>query len=193
MKRIRECHDVLFERELSHRVLAASRDVYNALGHGFLQPVYTKSLARELVKRGFQVATQVPAEVRYDDEVVGTFCTDIVVESRLVLAVSAERTLSAADEMQLLNYLRASDLEAGLLLHFGPKHAFRRIAATSPPPRGAKMHSPPCPAACAQEGLRREQPSILIAAPPHRAGHRHPLRPSPFAAGKEEHHARSSS
>ena len=139
MRQIRECHDGLFERELSHRIVGAFYDVYNALGYGFLEPVYRKALARELTTRGFHVATEVPAEVRYDGEVVGQFRADILVESRIVLELKASRTLASADEMQVLNYLRATDLELGILLHFGPKPAFRRFVSTNSPSR--RVHS----------------------------------------------------
>lgn len=130
MRRVRECSDELFERELSHRVIGAFYGVYNVLGFGFLESVYRRALAIELTRRGFHVATEVPAEVRYDGELVGVFRADILVESRVVLELKAARKLSQADEMQVLNYLRATDLDLGFLLHFGPKPAFRRFIAT---------------------------------------------------------------
>lgn len=141
MRYIRECHDGLFERALSNRVIGAFYDVYNALGYGFLESVYRNAMARELTKRGFHVATEVQAEVRYDGEVVGQFRTDILVESRVVLELKAAQKLSQADEMQVLNFLRATDLELGMLLHFGPKPAFRRFVSTNPPAPGADSRS----------------------------------------------------
>lgn len=141
MRRIRECHDDLFERELSNRVIGAFYHVYNGLGYGFLESVYRRALARELVKRGFHVAEEVPAEVVFDGEVVGVFKADILVESRVVLELKAARTLGPADEMQVLNYLRATNLELGILLHFGPKPLFRRFVSTNLPRRGADSRS----------------------------------------------------
>ena len=130
MRRIRECHDGLFESELTHRVIGTFYDVYNTLGYGFLESVYARSMVIELARRGFEVAAQASADVRYRGDVVGTFRADIIVESRLVLELKAAKSLTPADEMQVLNYLRATDLELGLLLHFGPKPAFRRFVST---------------------------------------------------------------
>lgn len=132
MRRIRECHDDLFEGELSHRIIGAFYYVYNGLGYGFLESVYRRALARELTRRGLNVAVDVPAEVRFDGEIVGVFKSDILVETRIVLELKAARALSPADEMQVLNYLRATDLELGILLHFGPKPQFRRFINTRP-------------------------------------------------------------
>lgn len=139
MPRIRECHDGLFERELTHRVIGTFYDVYNSLGYGFLESVYRTAFAIELTRRGLHVATEVPVDVRYGGEVVGCFRADLLVESRLVLELKACQKLSAADEMQLLNYLRATDLELGLLFHFGPKPAFRRFIATRPEGDGGDL------------------------------------------------------
>jgi GxxExxY protein len=131
MRRVRECHEALFEEALSRRVIGAFFDVYNALGYGFLESVYAQALALELTARGLHVAREVSAEVRYEGEVVGAFRIDLLVEDRLVLALKATAALTAADRMQLLNYLRASDLEVGLLLHFGPRPAIKRFLATN--------------------------------------------------------------
>lgn len=139
MRRIRECHDDLFEGELSHRIIGAFYYVYNGLGYGFLESVYRRALARELTRRGLHVVVDAPAEVRFDGEVVGVFRSDILVESRIVLELKAARALSPADEIQVLNYLRATDLELGLLLHFGPKPQFRRFIDTRPVRRSGAL------------------------------------------------------
>lgn len=176
MRRIRECHDGLFEGELSHRIIGAFYDVYSALGYGFVESVYRKSLAIELTRRGFHVAAEVPTDVRYDGQVVGTFRADLLVESRLVLEVKASQTLSRADEMQVLNYLRATDLEVGILLHFGPKPAFRRFVSTHPPLRGADSRPSVSSASSASAGTRRATThpgnDMITAARPHAPGPR---------------------
>lgn len=170
MHRIRECHDGLFERELTNRVVGAFYHVYNSLGYGFLESVYRTALARELTKRGFHVATEVPAEVTYDGEVVGVFTADILVESRVVLALTASRTMGLADEMQVLNYLRATDLELGMLLHFGPRPVVRRFISTNGAARGADSRTLPPSATFASgpaPGRRHPAPAQpLIAEPP---------------------------
>lgn len=149
MRRIRECHDGLFESELTHRVIGTFYDVYNTLGYGFLESVYARSMVLELGRRGFDVAAQATADVRYRGDVVGTFRADIIVESRLVIELKATRSLTPADEMQVLNYLRATDLELGLLLHFGPKPAFRRFVST----RAAHAADPRSSASSASAGV----------------------------------------
>lgn len=157
MRRVRECHDGLFGHELTSRVIRTFHDVHDVLGPGFVASVYRRSLAHELTKRGFRVATGVPAEVRYDGRVVGVFRVHIVVESTLAVELSAAQRLGAADERRLLNHLKAADLDIGLLLHFGARPAFRRVVARrqlpravdgrrSPPP-GSSLPAVPGPAA----------------------------------------------
>lgn len=131
MGRIRECQDDIIERELSNRVIGAFYDVYNKLGYGFLESVYQAAFGRELARRGFHIATEVKTDVYYDGEPVGAFRIDLLVESRLVCELKAGPRLASADEAQLLNLLRATDLELGLLFHFGPKPSFKRLVASN--------------------------------------------------------------
>ena len=184
MRRIRECHDGLFEGELSHRVIGTFYDVYNALGYGFLESVYRKSLALELTRRGFHVAEEVPVEVRYGGQLVGTFRADLLVESRLVLELKASQKLTQADEMQVLNYLRATDLELGILLHFGPKPAFRRFVSTHSLARGADSRPSVSSASSASAGARRAAThpgnNMITAAPRPAPGPRPDLPPAAY-------------
>ena len=175
MRRIRECHDGLFERELTHRVIGTFYDVYNALGYGFLESVYRSAFAIELTRRGIHVAVEVPVDVVYEGEVVGIFRADLLVESRVVLELKACQKLTAADEMEVLNYLRATDLELGLLFHFGPKPAFRRFIS-------GRLNS-------AQAHSRRLQSSASSAsAVARRDGSRERARPtSPTPASSSPH------
>ena len=135
MRQVRECHDALFEREVASRVVGTFYDVYDALGYGFAASVYRSALGIELRRRGFHVATEVPAEVRYDGQPVGTVLADGLVESRIVVHLTTGQRLVRADAMPVLNYLRATDLELGLLLHFGPTPAFRHFVPMAPAPR----------------------------------------------------------
>jgi GxxExxY protein len=129
--RVRECHEALFEEALTHKIIGAFFHVHNRLGHGFLESVYARALERELRKRGLHVAREVATDVYYESEVVGVFRADMLVESRVVVELKASRKLDPADVAQLLNYLRATELELGLLLHFGPRAAFKRLIATN--------------------------------------------------------------
>lgn len=104
---------------------------YNRLGFGFLESVYRNALAKELTKSGVAFEREAPIEVRYDGDIIGHFRADFLVEARVILEVKASLALSDADTKQLLNYLRGSKVEVGLLLHFGPKPKVQRTIYTN--------------------------------------------------------------
>jgi GxxExxY protein len=138
-RRVKECYESLFEEALTRRIIGAFYDVYNALGYGFLESVYRTALEREIVERGLHVVREAGAEVRYKGAVVGVFRADLLVESRVVVELKSCRRLEPAHPAQLMNYLRATDLEVGLLLHFGPRPAFQRFIATNDHPGARKL------------------------------------------------------
>jgi GxxExxY protein len=152
-RRVRECHEVLLEEALTHKVIGAFFHVYNALGHGFLEAVYARALEVELGRRGLQVAREVSINVWYADEIVGQYRADLLVENVVVVELRAHRVLVTQDRAQLLNCLRASDLEVGLLLNFGLRPAFFRVVSsneTAPPGRHPrKSPSTSASSACA--------------------------------------------
>jgi GxxExxY protein len=123
----------LLEKSLSGRVIGAFYKVYNTLGYGFLENVYTMALCMEFSKLGIAFQREVSVPVYYDGQVIGLYRADIVVEQRLLLEVKSCAAIGEADIRQLLNYLRATDLKVGLLLHFGPKPAFHRRVSTGRP------------------------------------------------------------
>jgi GxxExxY protein len=141
-RRVRECHETLFEEALTRRIIGAFYDVYNALGYGFLESVYQAALEREMADRGLSVVREAGAEVRYKGSVVGVFRADLLVESRVVVELKASRKLESAHLAQVINYLRATDLEVGLLLHFGPRPSFQRFVATNAHPGARKLRHP---------------------------------------------------
>jgi GxxExxY protein len=112
--------------ELTRRIISAFYHVYNCLGYGFLEAVYENALAHELKKRGFEVLQQALIEVRYDGEVVGKYFADLLVNQIIILELKAANEITDAHEAQLLNYLKATGVEVGLLLNFGPKPGMRR-------------------------------------------------------------------
>jgi GxxExxY protein len=120
---------VLLEERTARSVIGAFYDVYNRLGYGFLEAVDARALAIELRRRGLAFVREARVEVWYREELAGTFRADFIVERRIVVELKATVALGAADEAQLLNSLRASGLEVGLLLHFGPRARFRRVVA----------------------------------------------------------------
>ena len=115
------------ERETTQVIIGLFFRVYNRLGYGFLEFVYRRALAYELRKRGLHVEPDVAVDVWYDDIEGGHFRADIVVNRRIIIEIKASAALVDADRKQLLNYLRATDLEIGLLLHFGPKATVKRL------------------------------------------------------------------
>ncbi len=165
MRHVRECHDTLFEEALTRKIIGAFFHVHNALGYGFLESVYKKALELELVSRGLHVAREVAVDVLYKGEMVGLFRADIIVESRVVLEVKAARKGDSADVAQLLNYLRATDLELGLLLHFGPRASFKRLIASNGFVRSA---ADPCPSAPSVSSAAALFPENAVACPPLR-------------------------
>jgi len=102
--------------------------VYRRLGYGFLEKVYVNSLVIELRRMGLKAEGQVRILVYYDGAVVGEYYADLVVEDLVIVECKAIKQLGDDDEAQLLNYLRATPYEVGLLLNFGPKPDFRRKA-----------------------------------------------------------------
>jgi GxxExxY protein len=119
----------LAEAELTERIIGAFYRVYNRLGYGFLEAVYSRALAFELTRAGLHVQREVMVDVFDEGLKVGAYRADILVESRVVVENKATSTLVQADRDQLLNYLRCSCLEVGLLFHFGPRPAFKRVVA----------------------------------------------------------------
>lgn len=112
--------------ELSGQIIKAYFNVYNELGHGFLERVYERAMVIELGKMGLTCAAQQPITVFYDGEVVGEYFADLLVEDSIIVELKAVEELSKAHEAQLINYLRATHIEVGLLLNFGRKPEHRR-------------------------------------------------------------------
>ena len=119
----------LVHEDLTREIISAFYEVYNTLGYGFLESVYTRALFSEFTRRGLHVQCEVMIDVYYKGECVGSFRADMLVEYRVVVEIKASTWLVEADRNQLLNYLRSSCLEVGLLLHFGPRPRFRRVVA----------------------------------------------------------------
>jgi GxxExxY protein len=94
---------------------------------GFPESIYSNALAVELDRRGLRVAREVPIEVVFDGVQVGRFRLDMVVEGLILVELKATAALSDGDTRQLLSYLKATDIEVGLLLHFGPSATFKRF------------------------------------------------------------------
>jgi GxxExxY protein len=121
----------LLHRDLTDRILNAFYKVYNVLGGGFLEKVYENAMAAELRKRGFKVEQQKSIKVYYGAILVGDYYADLVVEDKVILELKAADALNPAHDAQLGNYLKATDVEVGMLLNFGDKPEFRRRIFTN--------------------------------------------------------------
>ena len=106
--------------DITGLILNAFHKVHRELGYGFNEKVYENSLALELRKLGLQVAQQHEIEVFYDGVPVGTYLADLIVDDVVIIELKAVKELSDEHEAQLLNYLKATQIEVGLLLNFGP-------------------------------------------------------------------------
>jgi GxxExxY protein len=112
---------------LTELIIGTFYDVYNELGFGFLQSVYRNSLRLALVEKGVEVAQEVPVAVLFRGQNVGDFRADLVVNGVILLELKTAEAVIAAHESQVINYLRATSLELGLILNFGPKPQVRRL------------------------------------------------------------------
>ena len=112
---------------ITDQILRVFYEVYNELGHGFLESVYHRSLILALESVGLNVCSRVPIPVWFRGTRVGRFEADILVEKCVLLELKAVRTLDSSHRAQLMNYLRATEIEVGLLLNFGEKPEFKRV------------------------------------------------------------------
>jgi len=118
----------LKHKELTDLIIKAFYTVYNKLGYGFLEKVCLNALTIELEKQHLQVRTQSPINVLYDGKIVGEYFADILVNGAIIIEIKAAKAIIVDHEAQLLNYLKATSCEVGLILNFGPKAEFRRKA-----------------------------------------------------------------
>ena len=112
--------------DLTEQVIGAFYAVYSALGYGFLENVYVKALMIEMKSRGMKVDDELPIHVYYLGQLIGEYYADLVVNDLIILEIKAVKALVTEHEAQLLNYLKATPYEVGLLLNFGPKPETKR-------------------------------------------------------------------
>jgi GxxExxY protein len=119
--------DRLIEEELTHSIIGAFYDVYNAFGFGFLEHVYLLALERELIARKHRVAREVSVVVTYKGDELCTQRLDMVVDDKVNVEIKSTQDLHPAANRQLYSYLRGTNLEVGLLFHFGRRPGFYRL------------------------------------------------------------------
>ncbi len=112
---------------LTEKIIGVFYEVYNELGFGFLESVYREAMRIALGQAGLQVEAEVPVPVSFRGRPVGMFRADLVVDGRVVVELKTAESINKAHETQVLHYLRASAMEIGLVMNFGPDARFRRI------------------------------------------------------------------
>ena len=122
--------DFLYKEE-TDEIIEAFYEVYNTLGYGFLERVYQNALYLELQQRGFDCKVQYPIKVTFKGREVGEYYADILVNDCVILELKSVDMLLRQHELQLINYLKATDIEVGLLLNFGEKPQVRRKIFTN--------------------------------------------------------------
>lgn len=120
----------LFDERLTYDIIGAFFEVYNYLGFGFLETIYKAALERELIARGHRVAREVYVAVYYKGDLIGRQRIDMIVDERVIIEVKSTRMLEPNATRQLHNYLKATNLRAGLLLHFGARPNVYRVNRT---------------------------------------------------------------
>ena len=117
--------------DITEKIIKAAYAVHNTLGFGFLEKVYQNALAIEIRKMGLDVQQEQAITVYYEDKIVGEYCADIVVDEKIILELKAVKELSPAHETQLVNYLKATGMEVGLLINFGHSVKVKRKILTN--------------------------------------------------------------
>jgi GxxExxY protein len=117
----------MLHRELSEKVIECCLEVLKELGSGFLESVYEKALLVALSQKGLRTRAQVPLQVKFRGEIVGEFFADIMIENKLVVELKAVKALLPEHQAQVINYLKATGTDVGLLVNFGtPKLEVKR-------------------------------------------------------------------
>lgn len=113
-------------KTLTAAIISIFFKVYNKLGYGFLEKIYENAMMYELKKAEIPAKSQSPIEVIYEGEIMGAYSADILVDDKVIVELKAAKKLTPDHKAQLLNYLKATDKEVGLLLNFGPKPEISR-------------------------------------------------------------------
>ena len=118
-------------QDKTEKIIQAFFKVYNTLGYGFLEKVYQNALLIELQRMGFECKSQYPIRVFYEAFPVGDYFADILIDDCIIIENKAAEALVEENEFQLINYLKATNIEVGLLLNFGKRPEFKRKIFTN--------------------------------------------------------------
>ncbi len=123
---------ILKNEELTSKIIRVYYDVYNELGHGFLEAVYERAMTVALHDVGIKAEAQAPIPVHFRGHIVGEYRADILVDDKVIVELKAVRALAAEHYAQVIHYLRATPIEVGLLFNFGSHPSFRRFLFDNP-------------------------------------------------------------
>ena len=113
-------------QELTEKIIKIYYKVYNTIGYGFLEKIYENAMMIEFRKAVIPAVPQSPITVVYGDEIIGEYFADLLVDGKVIIEIKAVKNLIVDHEAQILNYLKATNNEVGLLLNFGPKPEIKR-------------------------------------------------------------------
>jgi GxxExxY protein len=126
LEKYNHSEESLLHKELTNNIISCFYRVYNDLGYGFLERVYQNALYFVLIDEGLNCEVEKPVKVYHNGRVVGDYRADLLVENCVLLELKANEELNLANEKQLINYLKATNIEVGLLLNFGKQPQFKR-------------------------------------------------------------------
>ena len=120
----------LLHEHITHDIIGAFYEVYNTIGHGFLESVYASAMAAELENRSMPFQREWPYPIDYKGKRIAVAKADLVVANAVIVELKAVERITGTHDAQLFNYLKASRLQVGLILNFGPRAEKRRIIWT---------------------------------------------------------------
>ncbi len=121
----------MLHSDITEKIIEAFYKVYNTLGYGFLEKVYENSLIIKLKQFEFTIEKQKKIKVYFEGNIVGEYIADLVVNKKVIIEIKAVEELCEEHKFQLINYLKATNMEVGLLLNFGKKPEFKRVIFTN--------------------------------------------------------------
>lgn len=122
--------DNYLHSELTEQIIGEAFTVYNSLGSGFLEKVYCRALSKKLSEKGMDIKYEFPIKVYFEGEIVGDYVCDMLVNNKVIVELKAVEALAKIHEVQLVNYLKATRMEVGLLINFGEKIEIKRKVLT---------------------------------------------------------------
>ena len=118
-------------KSITEDILKVYYDIYNQLGYGFLEKVYQNAMFFELRNKGYDVKAQSPIKVYLKGQLIGEYYADLIIDNKIIVELKACELLMSVHIAQLMNYLKATEVEVGLLLNFGEEPEFKRIIYTN--------------------------------------------------------------